>query len=102
VDRVRLVDSTIAAQRVRCSPNGRFAVVTNNDESLVTVLSADLSSQTTFPTSASPMGVAFHPDGRTALVGNHGAGKITVVDLEAAAPVRELEAGVGVETLAFY
>jgi DNA-binding beta-propeller fold protein YncE len=102
VDRVRLADSMIAAQRVRCSPNGRFVVVTNNDESLVTVLSADLASQTTFPTSASPMGVAFHPDGRTALVGNHGAGKITVVDLEAAAPVRDFEAGVGVETLAFY
>lgn len=100
--RVRLADSTIAAQRVRCSPNGRFVVVTNNDESLVTVLSADLSSQTTFSTAASPMGVAFHPDGRTALVGNHGAGKITVVDLEAAAPVREFEAGVGVETLVFY
>ena len=95
VRRVRLADSTIAAQRVRCSPNGRYVVVTNNDESLVTVLSADLSSQTTFPMSASPMGVAFHPDGQTALVGNHGAGKITVVDLEAAAPLREFEAGVG-------
>ena len=65
-------------------------------------IGADLSTQTTFPVSASPMGVAFHPDGRTALVSNHGAGKITVVDLEAAAPLREFEAGVGVETLAFY
>jgi hypothetical protein len=46
--------------------------------------------------------VAFHPDGRRALVGNHGAGRITVVDLEAAALVREFEAGIGVETLAFY
>jgi DNA-binding beta-propeller fold protein YncE len=100
--RVRLADSTIAAQRVRCSPNGRFVVVTNNDESLVTVLSADLDRQTTFVVSKAPMGVAFHPDGQTALVGNHGAGRITVVDLEAAAPVREFEAGVGVETLAFY
>jgi DNA-binding beta-propeller fold protein YncE len=77
-------------------------VVTNNDESLVTVFSADLASQTTFATSASPMGVAFHPDGQTALIGNHGAGKITVVDLAAAEPLREFEAGVGVETLAFY
>lgn len=102
VRRVRLADSTIAAQRVRCSPDGRFVVVTNNDESLVTVLSADLSSQTTFPVAKAPMGVAFHPDGRTVLVGNHGAGRITVVDLETAAPVREFEAGVGVETLAFY
>jgi YVTN family beta-propeller protein len=102
VRRVRLTDSTIAAQRVRCSPNGRYVVVTNNDESLVTVLDASLTRQTTFPVSKAPMGVAFHPDGRTALIGNHGAGRITVVDLEAAAPVREFEAGVGVETLAFY
>jgi DNA-binding beta-propeller fold protein YncE len=100
--RIRLADSTIAAQRVRCSPNGRFVVVTNNDESLVTVLDASLTRQTTFPVSKAPMGVAFHPDGKTALVGNHGAGRITVVDLEAAAPVREFAAGVGVETLAFY
>lgn len=102
VRRVRLDGSTIAAQRVRCSPDGRFVVVTNNDESLVTVLSADLTRQTTFPVSKNPMGVAFHPDGRTALVGNHGAGKITVVDLDPAEPIREFEAGVGVETLAFY
>jgi hypothetical protein len=46
--------------------------------------------------------VAFHPDGKTALIGNHGAGRITVVDLVTATPVREFEAGVGVETLAFY
>ena len=102
VRRVRLDGSTIAAQRVRCSPNGQHVVVTNNDESLVTVLDAGLERQTTFPVSKAPMGVAFHPDGRTALVGNHGAGRITVLDLEAAAPVREFEAGVGVETLAFY
>jgi YVTN family beta-propeller protein len=100
--RVRLADSTIAAQRVRCSPDGRFVVVTNNDESLVTVLDASLERQTTFPVSPAPMGVAFRPDARTVLVGNHGAGRITVVDLEAAAPLREFEAGIGVETLAFY
>jgi DNA-binding beta-propeller fold protein YncE len=100
--RVRLAESTIAAQRVRCSPNGPFVVVTNNDESLVTVLDASLTRQTTFPVSTAPMGVAFHPDGKTALIGNHGAGRITVVDLVTAAPVREFEAGVGVETLAFY
>jgi DNA-binding beta-propeller fold protein YncE len=99
---VPLDGHTIAAQRVRCSPNGRYVVVTNNDESVVSVLDGALERQKAFPVSASPMGVAFHPDGRTALVSNHGAGKITIVDLEAAAPVREFELGVGVETLAFY
>jgi hypothetical protein len=48
------------------------------------------------------MGVAFHVDGRTALVANHGSGRITVVDLESASPLRDFAMGVGVETLAFY
>jgi hypothetical protein len=48
------------------------------------------------------MGVAFHPNGRTALVGNHGAGRITVIDLESHAIERDFACGVGVETLAFY
>jgi YVTN family beta-propeller protein len=102
VRRVCLRDTSIPAQRVRCSPDGRFVVVTNNDESLVTILDGSLERQATFPVSKGPMGVAFHPDGRTVLVSNHGAGKITVVDLEAASPLREFEAGVGVETLAYY
>ena len=42
------------------------------------------------------------PDGRTALVANHGAGRITVVDLEAGRPTDDFAAGVGVETLTFY
>jgi DNA-binding beta-propeller fold protein YncE len=100
--RVPLQGNTIAAQRVRCSPDGRFVVVTNNDESLVTVLNASLERQTTLEVSKAPMGVAFHPDGRMALIGNHGAGRITVLDLETATALREFEAGVGVETLAFY
>lgn len=90
------------AQRVRCSPNGQFVVVTADQEPLATVLDSSLSSQTTFEVAPGPMGVAFHPDGRTALVANHGSGRITVVDLEAAKPVRDFACGVGVETLAFY
>ena len=90
------------AQRVRCSPSGQYVVVTADQEPLVTVLNAALSSQSTFEVAPGPMGVAFHPDGRTALVANHGSGRITVVDLEAAKPVRDFACGVGVETLAFY
>ena len=100
--RVRLEGHQRPAQRVRCSPDGRFVVVTSTEEPLVTLLDADLEQQTTFPTAAAPMGVAFAADGRTALVANHGAGRITVVDLEAGAPSGEFGAGVGVETLAFY
>jgi DNA-binding beta-propeller fold protein YncE len=90
------------AQRVRCSPDGQYVVVTADQEPLATVLAGDLRRQTTFEVAGGPMGVAFHPDGRTALVANHGSGRITVVDLEAARPLRDFACGVGVETLAFY
>ena len=48
------------------------------------------------------MGVALHPDGRTALVANHGAGRITIMDLQAGRPTGDFAAGVGVETPAFH
>ena len=83
-------------------PGGYTVVVTSTEEPLVTLLDAQLERQTTFTTADAPMGVAFAADGRTALVANHGAGRITVVDLEAGAPVRDFAAGGGVETLAFY
>jgi len=77
-------------------------VVTATEEPLVTLLSADLDTQTTLEVHAAPMGVAFHPHGRTALVANHGAGRITVLDLESHTIKRDFACGVGVETLAFY
>lgn len=101
-DVVRLDGYARPAQRVRCSPDGRFVVVTADEEPLATVLDASLTRQSTFEVAAGPMGVAFHPDGRTALVANHGSGRITIVDLEAGRPTGEFAAGVGVETLAYY
>jgi DNA-binding beta-propeller fold protein YncE len=103
VDTVALHGYAHPAQRVRCSPDGRFVVVTADQEPLASVLSAsDLRTQTTFEVAPGPMGVAFAADGRTALVANHGSGRITVVELEAARPLRDFPLGVGVETLAFY
>jgi len=90
------------AQRVRCSPDGRSIVVTATEEPLVTLLSADLETHATLEVHTAPMGVAFHPDGRTALVANHGAGRITVIDLESRTIQRDFACGVGVETMAFY
>jgi DNA-binding beta-propeller fold protein YncE len=102
VRRVVLEGHTEPAQRVRCSPNGRYTVVTSCEAPLVTVLDAALASQVTLQVAQGPMGVGFHPDGRTALIGNHGAGQITVIDLEAGRVTDTFAAGVGVETLAFY
>jgi DNA-binding beta-propeller fold protein YncE len=103
LESVRLEGYAHPAQRVRCSPDGRYLVVTADQEPLATVLSGeDPRQQRTFEVAPGPMGVAFHADGRTALVANHGSGRITVVDLASASPVREFAMGVGVETLAFY
>jgi DNA-binding beta-propeller fold protein YncE len=101
--RIALHEHTRPAQRVRHSPDRRYVVVTSMEEPLVTILdAAALDRQTTLRVADGPMGVGFAPDGRTMLVGNHGAGRITVVDLDAGCVQRELAAGVGVETLAFY
>jgi DNA-binding beta-propeller fold protein YncE len=101
-DSVRLDGYAHPAQRVRCSPDGQYVVVTADQEPLATVLTADLKQQTCLEIAPGPMGVAFHPDARTALVANHGSGRITVVDLPEARVVRDFPMGVGVETLAFY
>jgi DNA-binding beta-propeller fold protein YncE len=99
---VRLAGHEQPAQRVRASPDGRYVLVTATEEPLVTILSADCETQTTLEVAAAPMGVAFHPDSRTALVANHGAGRITVLDLEAKSIHHDFACGIGVETLAFY
>jgi len=48
------------------------------------------------------MGIAFAPDGRTALVGNHGEGTVTQIDLQTAKVMRTFPAGKGVESLTYF
>jgi hypothetical protein len=48
------------------------------------------------------MGFAFHVDGKTALVGNHGQGTVSRIDLDAGTVINTFPAGKGVETLAYY
>lgn len=48
------------------------------------------------------MGFAFAPDGKTALVGNHGQGTVSRINLETATVINTFPAGKGVETLAYY
>jgi YVTN family beta-propeller protein len=51
---------------------------------------------------AFPMGITFTPDGKTALVANHGDGTISVLDVAAAKVTKTFKAGDGIETLTFY
>ncbi len=99
---IRLKGHGQAAQIARYSPDGRNLVVTSHDEGIGTILGGDLADQRSVPLGKGPMDMAFHPDGRTALVGNQGDGTITVLDLERAEVVRTILAGKGVEALAFF
>ena len=101
VERIALRGHQKAAQRVRCSPDGQYVVVTATEEPLVTVLSGDLGQQTTLEVAASPMGVAFGADGRTLLVGNQGGADHGGGPGGGAGGARVRVRG-GVETLAFY
>ncbi len=102
VRRVRLAGHQVAAQIARYSPDGRFLVITSHDEGLGTVLRADLDDARTVRLGQGPMDMGFHPNGRTALVGNQGDGTLSVLDLEQASVTRTVAAGQGIETLAFF
>jgi YVTN family beta-propeller protein len=91
-----------AAQIARYSPDGKYLVITSHDEPLATIFDADLGSQQMVRIGEGPMNMAFHPDGRTVLIGNQDDGTISVVDLEGAKVVRSVRAGKGVEALSFF
>ncbi len=90
------------AQIARFSPDGRYLVVTSFEEPLATILDPALEKQRLLHLGDGPMNMAFHADGRTALIANQGDGTICVVDLELAEVTRSVPVGQGVETLAFF
>ena len=89
-------------QIARFSPDGRHLVVTSLEGGSATILTGKLRAPRRVSLGQQPMDMAFHADGRTVLIGNQGDGTISVVDLESAAVVRTVGAGVGVETLSFF
>ena len=99
---VRLTGHRMAAQITRYSPDGRYVVVTSNDEGLGTILSPNFSTQVTTSLGRSPMDMAFTADGTRALVGNQGDGTIAVLELEHGRVIGTVAAGKGVEALAFF
>ena len=90
------------AQIARFSPDGKYLVVTSFEEPLATILDPTLEKQRLVHLGEGPMNMAFHADGRTALIANQGDGTICVVDLELAEVTRSVPVGQGVETLAFF
>ncbi len=89
--------------RVRVSPDGRHVLTGNYASAVVYVHDAmDLADQTLLVVAKGPMGFAFAPDNRTALVANHDSGLVTLLDMESRRVLGAFEAGSGVETLSYY
>lgn len=102
IDRITLQDSTAGAYKAYYSPDGRWLLTMSG--SLVGIFDAhDLRApQRVVTVGASPMGIAFSADGKTALVANHGDGTVSVLDLGSAKVTKTFEAGSGIETLTYY
>ncbi len=90
--------------RVRYSPDGKTVLTVASDEPQANLLSASNlhGPQAILPVGKVPMGMAFAPDGRTALVANHGEGTISVIDIKERKALRKFAGGEGTETMAFY
>ena len=48
------------------------------------------------------MGMGFAPDNRTMIVGNHGDGSVSVIDMEEGKELKRFQAGAGIETMTWY
>jgi len=104
IDRVPIKGSTTGMYKVRYTPDGSKVLVMNSSQGLINILSAaDLhSEQQVVKVGKAPMGFAFSPDGKIALIANHGDGSVSVIDLAKAQMVSSFVAGTGIETLAYY
>jgi YVTN family beta-propeller protein len=102
VDRIRLEQREGGAYKAYFSPDGKWLLTMAG--STVGVFDATNlgASQRVLTVGGFPMGFAFSPDGKSALVANHGDGTVSVIDLAAARVTRTVAAGKGVETLTFY
>jgi len=102
LDRIALADTTEPAYKAYFSTDGKWLLTMAGSSISIFDATNLRASQRTFKVGASPMGIAFSADGKTALVANHGDGTVSVVDLATASVTRTFTAGTGIETLTYY
>ena len=101
-ERIALADTTDAAYKAYYSPDGQW-LLTMAGSTIGIFNAANLRApQRTLRVGASPMGIGFSADGKTALVANHGDGTVSVVDIATAKVTQTFKAGTGIETLTYY
>ncbi len=102
LERIALAGTTDPAYKAYFSPDGKW-LMTMAGSTIGIFDAANLRApQRTLTVGASPMGIGFSADGKTALVANHGDGTVSVVDIATAAVTRTFKAGTGIETLTYY
>ncbi len=103
IDNITLEDNKRAASRVRYSPDGTY-IVTDNNSQLANILRADdlHGKQFVVPIGKAPMGMGFAPDNRTMIIGNHGDGSVSVIDMKEGKEMKRFQAGAGIETMTWY
>jgi DNA-binding beta-propeller fold protein YncE len=89
--------------RLAFSPDGGTLVVTNYASALAWIIDAqDLRRQWLVTMAKGPQGIAFAPDRRAALIGNHDSGLITRIDLEEKRADAVFDGGAGIEVLDYF
>jgi len=102
LERIALANTTAPAYKAYYSPDGQW-LLTMAGSSISIFDAANLRSpQRTVTVGASPMGIGFSADGRTALVANHGDGTVSTIDIATATVTKTFKAGTGIETLTYY
>ena len=85
------------------SPDSRHLVVTTYASGLAWLIdAADLRRQTRVPVAKGPQGIAFAPDGKSALVSSHDSGLLTRISLADGCALAAYDGGAGIEVLAYY
>ena len=104
VDRIPIEGSTKGMYKVRYTPDGSKILTMNSAEGRINIFSAANlhSAQKALTVGKAPMGFAFSPDGKTALIANHGDGTVSVIDLGSERVVSTFTGGTGIETLSYY
>jgi YVTN family beta-propeller protein len=102
LDRIALANATAPAYKAYYSPDGGWLLTMAG--STIGIFDAKnlRAPQRTVTVGASPMGIGFSADGKTALVANHGDGTISAIDVATATVTKNFKAGTGIETLTYY
>jgi DNA-binding beta-propeller fold protein YncE len=104
IDKVQVEGQQKGLYKVFYTPDGKHVLTCQPDGNVNIFDAANLHAPQHVVKSAGTalMGFAFTADGKYALVGNHGQGTVTRIDLTSNSVVTTFAAGKGVETLAYY